>query len=94
MAENVTGAAANCDGQHRLLSSAKNKELAKSTKSFIPVPALMKLTKERMQQSNDFNIKNTSAASFIFVALSFSLNTLIKTLLSIFYPKMRSVEQL
>jgi hypothetical protein len=46
--------------------------LAKSTKSVIPVPALMKLTKERMQQSNDFNIKNTSAASLIFVALSFS----------------------
>jgi hypothetical protein len=61
------------------------------TKSVILIPVLMKLTQERMQQSNDPNIKNTSVPSVTLVVLSFSLNTLVKKLLSIFVPESCSV---
>jgi hypothetical protein len=69
--DEVTGATANRHGEQRVLSST-NQELASSTKSVVSIPALMKLTQERMSQSDDHNIRNSSVPSVTLVALSFS----------------------
>jgi hypothetical protein len=69
--DEVTGATANRHGEQRVLSST-SQELASSTKSVVSIPALMKLTKERMLESNDSKIKNASVPSVTLVALSFS----------------------
>jgi hypothetical protein len=80
----VTGATANRHGEQHVLSST-HLELASSTKSVVLILALMKLTQERMWQSNNPNIKKASIPSVTLVALSFSLQYPKKNA-SFFFP--------